>query len=134
MSAIINTLTNQDYAGFDKLDKSRKDYKEMHIKMKKINKSNRNESSMSEFLSSPFSPVFVNLTAGSSAGENASPKLDKRDLLGKKASLEYPLKKFLASRRLYLYWTSAYIDEENQGWLGTDKERKIIGKDFKMQM
>ena len=85
MSAIINTLTNQDYAGFDKLDKSGKDYKEMHIKMKNINKSNRNESSMSEFLSSPFSPVFVNLTADSSAGENASPKLDKRDLLGKKS-------------------------------------------------
>ena len=35
--------------------------------MNEIDKSNINESSMSNFLSSPFSPVMANLTAGSNA-------------------------------------------------------------------
>ena len=52
-------------------------------------KSDRNESCMSNFLMSPFSPVMANLAAGSSsAGESASLTLDKR------CSLE--------SKRLYL--------------------------------
>ena len=43
--------------------------KEMRVKMKtKTKKSNRNESCMSDFLSSPFSPVMANLGADSSAG------------------------------------------------------------------
>ena len=52
--------------------------------MIKINKSNRNESSMSDFLSSTFSPVMANLAAGSSAGESASLALDKRESLESK--------------------------------------------------
>ena len=47
--------------------------------MNKINKSNRNENSISDFLTSPFSPVMANLAAGSSAGESASLTLDKRE-------------------------------------------------------
>ena len=45
--------------------------KEMRVKMKKktkTKKSNRNESCMSDFLRSPFSPVMANLGADSSAG------------------------------------------------------------------
>ena len=42
-----------------------------------INKSNRNYNSMSNFLSSPFSPVMANLTTASIAGEGAS-LTDKR--------------------------------------------------------
>ena len=37
--------------------------------MNKINKRNRNENGMSEFLSSRFSPVMPDLAADSSAGE-----------------------------------------------------------------
>ena len=49
--------------------------KEISVKMNIINKSNRNENSMSEFLSSPFSHVMANLDAASSADESASLKL-----------------------------------------------------------
>ena len=59
LSQLINTLSNQDFAGFDKfrLRESLGKMKEMRVKLNKINKSNRNESSMSDFFSSPFSPI-----------------------------------------------------------------------------
>ena len=71
LSEIINTVSNQDFAGLDKfrLRISLRKIKEMRVKMNEINKSNRNESSMSDFLNSPFSPVMANLDAGSSAGK-----------------------------------------------------------------
>ena len=47
------------------------------------NKSNRNENSMSEFLSSPFSHVMANLDAASSADESASPTLDQKRIFEK---------------------------------------------------
>ena len=47
-------------------------------------KSKRNESCMSDFLSSPFSPVLTDLAAGTSTGESASLTLDKRDSLESK--------------------------------------------------
>ena len=79
MSEIINTLSNQDFAVFDqfRLKASTEKIKEMPLKMHETKKLNRNESSISDFFSSPFSPVMANLTAGSSAGENASLTLDK---------------------------------------------------------
>ena len=79
LSEIINTLSNQDFAVFDKfrLKASTEKIKEMPLKMHETKKLNRNESSISDFFSSPFSPVMANLTAGSSAGENASLTLDK---------------------------------------------------------
>ena len=88
-----------------KQNKSGKDYKEMHVKMNKIYKTKRNENSMSNFLSSPFSPVMENLSADSSAGESIT-DIGKR-VSGKKASLEHPLKKFLVCKRLCLDWISA---------------------------
>ena len=52
--------------------------KGMHVKMNKINKSSRNEASMSDFPSSPFSPIMANtLAAASCAGESALLSLDK---------------------------------------------------------
>ena len=49
----------------------------MCLKMNKTKNSNRNENSLSDFLSSPFFPVMANVTAGSSAWKSASQKLDK---------------------------------------------------------
>ena len=43
----------------------------MCVKVNKINKSNRNGSSMRDFLILPFPPVMANLAAGSSAEESA---------------------------------------------------------------
>ena len=102
--------------------------------MSKINESNRNESSMSDFLSSPFSPVIANLFAGSSAGKSASLTLDKRK------SLESKLLRASSEKISNLEKTVSLLNkcigEEKgaQGRLETDKELKILGKDFKKQM
>ena len=58
--------------------------KEMCVKMNKTKKSKRNESYMSVFLSSPFSPVLTDLAADTSTGEKASLTLDKRHALESK--------------------------------------------------
>ena len=58
--------------------------KEMCVKMNKTKKSKRNESCMSDFLSSPFSPVLTDLAAGTSTGESASLTLHKRHALESK--------------------------------------------------
>ena len=55
-----------------RLRKNLRKIKKMRVKMNIINKSNRNDNSMSDFLSSPFSPVLANLTAASSAGKSVS--------------------------------------------------------------
>ena len=59
MSQLINTLSNQDFAGLNKfrLRESLGKMKEMRLKMNRINRSNTNKSSTSDFFSSPFSPV-----------------------------------------------------------------------------
>ena len=86
-SEIINTLLNQDFAGMDKfrLRISLGKIKEMRVKRNKTKKSMRNDICMSDFLSSPFSPVMVDLTAGSIAGESASLYTDigKKRFFGK---------------------------------------------------
>ena len=88
LSEIINTLSNQDIAGMDKfrLRTSLGKIKEILVKMNKTKKSKRKDSCISDFLSSPFSPVMAELAAGSSAGESASlyTDLDKRDSLESK--------------------------------------------------
>ena len=60
LSEIINTLSNQDFAGLDKfrLRSSLEKIKEMHVKMNKTKK--------------VISPVMVNLAASSNARESAS--------------------------------------------------------------
>ena len=54
---MITTLSNQDFAGLDKfrLSESLGKMKEILVQLLKINKNNRNESSMTDFLSSPVS-------------------------------------------------------------------------------
>ena len=84
---MINTLSNQDFAGLNKfrLRTNLRNIKEMHVKMNKTKKKfNKNESSIRDFLSSPFSHVMANLTAGSSAHKSASLPLDKRESLESK--------------------------------------------------
>ena len=85
MCEIINTLSNEDFAGLDKfrLRLSLGKIKEMGVKMNKT-KNNRNGSCISDFLNSPFSPIMANLAAGSSSGKSSSLTLDKRDSLESK--------------------------------------------------
>ena len=134
MHETINTLSNQDFAGLDqnKVRTSLGKIKEMQVKMNKINKSNRNENSTSNFISSPFPPLMANLAAISSAAESASLTLDKRQSLESK-----PLR--ASSEKVYcLHETVSLlkqnISEKNQSRLKTDRELKILGKDFKKQM
>ena len=79
--------------------------KKMRVKLNIINKSNRDEKSMSDFLSSPFSPEMTNLAAASRAGESASLTDKKRDSLESNL-LRASSEKFLVTGRLYLNWTS----------------------------
>ena len=67
--------------------------KKMRVKMNK--KSKKNESCMSDFLSSPFSPVVAGLAADFSAGENASLRDNKRDYLASKLLRALYKKQFL---------------------------------------
>ena len=59
LSQLVNTLSSQDFAGLDKfrLKESLGKMKEMHAHLVKTNKTNRNESNLSKFFSSPFPPA-----------------------------------------------------------------------------
>ena len=83
---MTNTLSNQDFAGLAKfrLRTSLGEIKEIRVKINKTKKINRNQSSMSDFFSSPFSFVMANLTVSSSAVESASLTLDKTESLESK--------------------------------------------------
>ena len=100
LSEIINTLLSQDFAVMDKfrLRKRLRNIKEMRVKINKAKKKNkRNDSYMSDFLTSPFSLVMGDLSAGSSsAGESALLTLDKkRDSLESKFCRASSEKNFL---------------------------------------
>ena len=102
LSQIINTLSNQDFAGLDKFRLGENQGK-ISVQLLKINKNNRNESSMSDFLSSPFSPAMPMGNTSLAAGENTSLTLDKRESLLKSKFLKASSEKFLLYRRLFLY-------------------------------
>ena len=51
--------------------------KEMHVQALSKDSRNRNETTISDFLSSPFSPIMTNILLA--AGENISLTLDKRE-------------------------------------------------------
>ena len=133
MCVIINTLSNQDFVGLDKfrLRTSLGTIHEMHVKMNKT-KIYRNESYMSDFLSSLSTTVMANLAAGSSSGESASLPLDRRD------SLESKLLRVLTKKNSCLQETAFLLNQcignENQSSLQNDKELEILRKDFKKQM
>ena len=136
LSQIINALSNQDFAGLDnfRLRKILGKMKEMHAQLLKKNKNIRNESSMSDFLSSPFAPAMAMENASLAAGENTSLKLDKK----RESLLESKLLKPSSGKISVLQETVSLLNtclgEENQGQLKTDKELKILGKDLKKQM
>ena len=98
------------------------------VQLLKINKSNRNESSLSDFLSSLFSPAMVNTLLA--AGKHTSLVLDKTESL-----LESKILKVLYEKIYSLQETVSLLNKcigkENQGHLETDKELRIFGKDFK---
>ena len=77
-----------------------------------------------DFLSSPFSPVMANLAAANSAGE--------------RESLESKLLRASSEKTSGLLQTVPLLDQciskKNHGQLETDKELKILGKDFKKLM
>ena len=136
LSEIINTLSSQDFAGMDKfrLRERLRNIKEIRVKINKTKKCKRNDSYMSDFLTSPFSLVMGDLSAGSSsAGESASLTLDK-----KRDSLESKFRRALSEKMSCLQETvsllNLWIGEENQGRLQIEKELEVLGKDFKKQM
>ena len=87
---------------------------------------------MSDFLSSPFSPVLTDLAAGTSTGESASLTLDKKDSLESK--LFRALSEKISCLQKTTFLLNQCIGEENQGKLQNDKELKILRKDFRKQM
>ena len=99
---------------------------EMRVKMNKINKSNRNENSISNFLISRFSPVMANLSAGSSAGESATLTLDNRESL--KSKLLRASSDKISCLQETVSLLNQSLGEENQALLKADKEPKILGK------
>ena len=76
-----NTLSNQDLLELEKfkLRESLGKLKEMWAQFAQVNKNNRNERRLSEFLSSPFSPG--NTSMPLAARENASLTLNKREFM-----------------------------------------------------
>ena len=132
MCQLINTLSNQDFDELDKfkLRESMGKLKEMRAQFVKVNKNNRNESMLSEFLSSPFFPGNTSLPLA--ARENASLTLKKRESL-----LENKLQaksEKISSLQGTVCPLNKCIVEENQGRLKTDKEFQVLSKDLKKQM
>ena len=89
---------------------------------------------MSDFLTSTFSLVMGDLSAGSSsAAESASLTLDK-----KRDSLESKFRRASSEKISCLQETVSLLNEcigeENKGRLQTEKELEVLGKDFKKQM
>ena len=108
LSQIINTLSNQDFAGLDnfRLRKILGKMKEMSAQFLKKNKNVRNESSMSDFLSSPFSPAMAMENTSLAAGENTSLTLDKK----RESLLESKLKKSSCEKNSVLQETVSLLN------------------------
>ena len=110
LSQLINTLSGQDFAGLDKfrLKESLGKMKEMHAHLVKTNKTNRNESNLSKFFSSPFPPVMPkpmpirNILLPLAARENASLTLRKRESL-LESKLQTSSENFFSLQGLFLY-------------------------------
>ena len=107
--------------------------KDMCVQLLKMNKNNKNESSMSDFLSSPFSPAMPMGNTSLAAGENTSLTLDKRESLLESKLLKASSEKISALQETVSLLNTC-LGEENQGRLETYKELKILGKDLKKQM
>ena len=126
---LINTLSNQDFAGLDKfrLRKSLGKLKEMRVRLLKVNKNHRNVSSLNEFLSSPFSPTkpaepamaMGNTSLPLALRENTSLALKKRQsLLENKLQA---LSEKISSLQGTVSLLNMCLEEKNQDQLKTDK-------------
>ena len=129
---LINALSNEDFDELDKfkLRQTLGKLKEMRAQFVKVNMNYRNESKLSEFLSSPFSPGNTSLPLA--ATENASLTLKKRESL-----LENKLQaksEKISSLQGTVSLLNKCIKEQNQGRLKTDKELQVLSKDLKKQM
>ena len=129
---LINALSNEDFDELDKfkLRQTLGKLKEMRAQFVKVNMNYRNESKLSEFLSSPFSPGNTSLPLA--ATENASLTLKKRESL-----LENKLQaksEKISSLQGTVSLLNKCIIEESQGRLKTDKELQVLSKDLKKQM
>ena len=142
---LINTLSNQDFAGLDKfkLRESLGKLKEMRVQLLKVNKNHRNISSLSEFLISPFlfptKPAEPAMTMGNTslplaARENASLTLalKKRESL-LESKLQASSEK-ISSLQGTVSLLNMCLGEENQGRLKTDEELQTLDKDLKKQI
>ena len=109
----------------------------------KVNKNNGNESSLSEFLSSPFSPAMPkpmlkgNTSLAVRKNASLSPKKRESLLESKLQALSAKISS-LQSLKPVIQGTVSLLNmcigEENQSPLKTDKEVQILGKELKKQM
>ena len=88
--------------------------KERRAQLLKKNKNIRNESSMSDFLSSPFSPAMAMRNTSLAAGENTSLTLDKRESLLESKLLKSSSEKISALQETVSVLNTC-LGKENQG-------------------
>ena len=112
----------------------------MRVRLLKVNKNHINVSSLSEFLSSPFSPTkpaepamaMGNTSLPLALRENTSLALKKRQsfLENKLQALSEKISSLQGTVSLL----NMCLEEENQGRLKTDKELQILDKDLQKQI
>ena len=117
------------FSGLNKfrLRKSLAKLKEMHVQLLKVKKNHRNVSSLSEFISSPFSPTkpaepamaMRNTSLPLAARENTSLALKKRDSLLESKLQTSPEK--ISSLQGTVSLLNMCLEEKNQDQLKTDK-------------
>ena len=112
----------------------------MRVRLLKVNKNHRNVSSLSEFLSSPFSPTkpaepamaMGNTSLPLALRQNTSLALKKRQSL-LESKLQASSEK-ISSLQGTVSLLNMCLKEENQGRLKTDKELQILDKDLQKQI
>ena len=112
----------------------------MRVQLLKVNKNHINVSSLSEFLSSPFSPTkpaepamaMGNTSLPLALRENTSLGLKKRQSL-LESKLQASSEK-ISSLQGPVSLLNMCLKEENQGRLKTDKELQILDKDLQKQI
>ena len=112
----------------------------MRVQLLKVNKNHINVSSLSEFLSSPFSPTkpaepamaMGNTSLPLALRENTSLGLKKRQSL-LESKLQASSEK-ISSLQGTVSLLNMCLKEENQGRLKTNKELQILDKDLQKQM
>ena len=112
----------------------------MRVRLLKVNKNHRSVSSLSEFLSSPFSPTkpaepamaMGNTSLPLALRENTSLALKKRQSF-LESKLQASSEK-ISSLQGTVSLLNMCLEEENEGLLKTDKELQILDKDLQKQI